>query len=85
MLQARLGSGARSLKINTDAGQITLSLTSRPVLAETTHPKPPELSNDETPTKAAGTPAPTLDAQEISEGDIIRVDSPVGNPQHERC
>ncbi len=27
------------------------------------------------PTKAAGTPAPTLDAQEISEGDVIRVDS----------
>src|SRR6185295_2630324 len=29
----------------------------------------------QTPRKAAGTPAPALDTQEISEGDVIRVDS----------
>jgi VWFA-related protein len=75
VLQGRLGSGAHSLKISTEAGEITLSLTSSSVLAETTRPKPTNLWNDQNPTKAVGRPAPMLDAQEISEGDIIRVDS----------
>lgn len=65
VLQARLGTGAKSLGIDTATGNITLSLTDR---------FPDQLSpNAQKP--AAGTPAPALDAQEIGEGDIIRVDS----------
>ena len=37
--------------------------------------KSPEPLNEETQPKGAGIPAPVLDAQEISEGDVIRVDS----------
>lgn len=49
--------------------------TSDAVMAETTETKPPDPLSAEAATRAAGTPAPALDAQEISEGDIIRVDS----------
>ena len=78
VLQARLGKGAQALSINTASGNITLSITSdsqRPVGSETTNTNPPNPLSAEVATKAAGTPAPALDPQEISEGDIIRVDS----------
>ena len=77
VLQARLGTGAQALSINTETGNITLSATSdtrRPVALEATNTPPNPLSA-EVATKAAGTPAPALDTQEVSEGDIIRVDS----------
>ena len=78
VLRARLGKGAQALSINTASGNITLSITSdsqRPVGSETTNTNPPNPLSAEVATKAAGTPAPALDPQEISEGDIIRVDS----------
>jgi len=78
VLQARLGTGAQALSINTGTGNITLSVTSdsrRPVALEATNTKPPNPLSAEVATKAAGTPAPALDTQEVSEGDIIRVDS----------
>ncbi len=70
LLQARLGIGAQSLRLNSETGNITLSLTSDSQLR-----KAPEPALSEVPTKAAGTPAPTLDTQDIDEGDVIRVDS----------
>ncbi len=78
VLQARLGTGAQVLKINSETGNITLSQMSdsaSSVAANATDTKFPELVIAELPTKAAGTPAPATDTQEISEGDIIRVDS----------
>lgn len=78
ILQARLGKGSRVLRINTDTGNVTLSLTSvarTAVGSETRDPSPPDSLASEGPTRAAGTPAPVLDAQEVSEGDVIRVDS----------
>jgi VWFA-related protein len=77
VLQARLGVGVQTLRINTETGNITLSLTSYShgsLMSETAGTKPDPLSPEAT-TSAAGTPAPALDAQEVSEGDIIRVDS----------
>lgn len=76
VLQARVGTGAQSLKINSDSGNIALIRTNdyRDSLVPAS-PDSPDLLNSQTQTKGAGTPAPALDAQEISEGDVIRVDS----------
>lgn len=71
VLQARLGTGAQTLKVNSETGNIALSLNT----PEFGPSGAPDYLNNQTPTRAAGTPAPTLDAQEISEGDVIRVDS----------
>jgi VWFA-related protein len=75
VLQARVGAGARNLKINSQSGAITLRVINAPEPAEVVGRGVSEPYALETPTKAAGTPAPASDAQEITEGDIIRVDS----------
>jgi len=77
VLQARLGTGAQALKINTATGNIALSVTndSRDLaVGEGTRARPPDPFGTEV-TKAVGTPAPALDTQDVDEGDIIRVDS----------
>ena len=78
VLQARLGTGARPLRIETETGNITLSVTDGSNvngLTAATESRPPNLLGADEPKPAAGTPAPALDTQEIGEGDIIRVDS----------
>ncbi len=77
VLQARLGKGEQALRINSETGNITLSPASDsgPIVAETPNTESPRPLSTEGPTKGAGTPAPALDTQEISEGDIIRVDA----------
>lgn len=78
VLQARLGKGTQTLRVNTNTGNVTLSLTTvarRAPGVENTDPRTPDPLNSQTPIKAAGTPAPVLDSQEVSEGDVIRVDS----------
>lgn len=75
LLQARLGNGAQALRVTTETGDVTLALTNDPGVAETTNPKFADVTTTDVPTKGAGTPAPALDTQEVSEGDIIRVDS----------
>ncbi|MDQ5846392.1 MAG: VWA domain-containing protein [Acidobacteriota bacterium] len=75
VLQARIGSGGPSLKINTQSGAITLYAVEQPARSEVVARKLLEPDVVETPTKAAGLPAPVSDVQEISEGDVIRVDS----------
>lgn len=87
VIQARLGTGSQTLRINSGTGNITLSLTSggrddvpnvavKPAYPKPTEsPKPPESLGSEVQGRAAGTPAPMLDQQEVSEGDVIRVDS----------
>jgi len=76
VLQARLGAGAQTLRVNSESGNITL-LDRSGTSAGVGKPKKEFLDPlpQETPTKAAGTPAPAADVQEISEGDVIRVDS----------
>jgi VWFA-related protein len=80
VLQARVGNGAQTLRISTQSGNISLFATLNPPVSETTTRKPIKRDplEEETavvPVKAAGTPAPAQDTQEISEGDIVRVDS----------
>ncbi|MDQ6652560.1 MAG: VWA domain-containing protein [Acidobacteriota bacterium] len=75
VLQARLGTGEQTLRINTETGDVTLLLTNAGAVAETASTKARDLPAAEGPAKAAGIPAPALDTQEVSEGDIIRVDS----------
>jgi VWFA-related protein len=78
VLQARLGSGAQTLRLTSATGSITFSLPSDShdsAGAEPTSRKVPDPSISDVPTKGAGTPAPALDVQEIDEGDVIRVDS----------
>ncbi len=78
VLQARLGKGSQTLRVNTGTGNVTLSLTTVARTTpgvENTDPRAPDSLNGEAPIKAAGTPAPVLDSQEVSEGDVIRVDS----------
>ncbi len=64
--------------VNSGTGNISLSLTSdphSPPVADRTNREPPNALRAEVTTKAAGTPAPVLDTQEVDEGDVIRVDS----------
>jgi VWFA-related protein len=78
VLQARLGTGAQTLRINSETGNIALALSGNsrhPQNTEATTDRSPDALGNEVATKAAGTPAPALDAQDISEGDVIRVDS----------
>ncbi len=75
VLRSRVGTGAQVLRINTQSGAITLTAASSADVSERATDRragPPTL---ESPTKPVGTPAPVSDTQEISEGDIIRVDS----------
>jgi len=75
VLQARLGSGAQTLRINTETGPITLSPVSNSAVSERPDSNSPDALGNEAPMKAAGIPAPASETQEIGEGDIIRVDS----------
>lgn len=76
VIQARLGLGTQTLRINSDTGSISLLDESRSTSAAVRLNKDPfETSPEARPIKAAGTPAPVEDVQEISEGDVIRVDS----------
>lgn len=78
VLQARLGAGAQTLKINSETGNVRLSQMSgleSSISPDTAGAKSPDLLPAEAPTRGAGTPAPASDTQEIGEGDIIRVDS----------
>ncbi|HSS20131.1 MAG TPA: VWA domain-containing protein [Pyrinomonadaceae bacterium] len=74
VLQARVGAGSQTLRLSSETGNILLSQ-----VAGSVFPASPELRaddlNNEGPRQAAGTPAPTTDTQDVSEGDVIRVDS----------
>jgi len=88
-LQARLGNGNRSIRLNSESGVITLApspvttarstmpvRTPRPAPDDITERQPPRLvgGNDRpTPSQPPGTPSSS--PEEISEGDVIRVDT----------
>jgi len=79
VLQARIGKGAQTLRINTQSGNISLFPATNPTVSQTSDgrltKREPTEETAVVPIKAAGTPAPAMDIQEISEGDVIRVDS----------
>src|SRR5256714_4283920 len=90
-LQGRIGSGAASVRLYSQAGHINISagtaasartVSSAPTrvpLGATETPTPkqrPGVAGPERNTTGAGTPAPATTApEEISEGDVIRVDT----------
>ncbi len=74
LLQTREGSGAHVLRISTDRGTIFLAQSQTAAEQTGARRDPPRLSGPE-PGKGAGTPAESAESEEISEGDIIRVDS----------
>jgi VWFA-related protein len=69
VLNARLGNGTQPLKLNSETGNITLSL------ADSAGRNSAEPALTDVPSKGVGTPAPVLDAQDVDEGDVVRVDS----------
>ena len=80
--QTRLGSGGTKIDIQTKAGQIILGYASSPQVATApevatpnTPSKEPELLGANGPKPASGTPAEPVANDEVSEGDVIRVDS----------
>lgn len=73
LLQARLGTGRSVLRISSATGQITLALLSG--VDEIAAAGPPQLQGTATSAKGAGIPASRAEVEEISEGDVIRVDS----------
>jgi len=68
--QTRIGNGGRKLDIQTDTGEILLTDASTAEI-----PKQPELLGTDTRKPSAGTPAEPSLGGDISEGDVIRVDS----------
>ncbi len=74
-LQTRSGTGDYVLRINTERGDITLALDSAVNEGTTGSPVPPRLLGNENTSTGVGTPAGPVDSDEISEGDVIRVDS----------
>ena len=75
VLQARLGTGENILRISTDSGVINLNLAERQNELGAVDPGPPRLSDSVAPSPGAGMPAGGAETEEVSEGDIIRVDS----------
>jgi VWFA-related protein len=73
--QTRVGAGGRKIDIQTQAGEILLAYASGAETTSNTIPKQPELIGTNNPTRPAGTPAEAASNDEISEGDVIRVDS----------
>lgn len=75
VLQTRSGTGEYVLRIYTERGEITLALDNAVSDARAEVSVPPRLLGSENISKGAGTPANAVDSEEISEGDVIRVDS----------
>jgi len=75
VLQSRSGTGDYVLRIDTERGEITLALDNMANYSAAEAPVPPRLVGSENSLEGAGTPANPTDSEEISEGDVIRVDS----------
>lgn len=75
-LQTRVGNGGRKIDIHTQTGEIRLANTS-PTTETTADPttKQPELIGTNNSKSPAGTPAEAANSDELTEGDVIRVDS----------
>jgi VWFA-related protein len=75
LLQTRLGNGGHKLELQSDTGDIVLNFGPGIEISDTSPAKPPELIGADNPKRPAGTPADPAASSDISEGDVIRVDS----------
>lgn len=73
--QTQTGEGGRKIDIQTDTGEILLTRASVSDIASNSTSRPPELIGADNPKSPAGTPADSSVGGDISEGDVIRVDS----------
>jgi len=74
LFQANLGTAVRSLDIQSQSGHISFTATAQ-VSTKAPEPKAPELIGPETTNRPAGVPDKQPETDEVSEGDVIRVDS----------
>lgn len=72
--QTRMGTGENVLRIIANRGTITLAVADPETERDVTS-GPPRLLGSEATMKGAGTPAKESQTEEVSEGDVIRVDS----------
>jgi len=73
LIETRMGAGDRALRITSESGNITLNL-----IAENnfrTDTDAPQLVRSGSLPRGAGTPAEQFAGEEVSEGDVIRVDA----------
>ncbi len=75
VLQTRSGTGDYVLRIATEKGEITLALDTPVHDATPQVSGPPRLLGSENISQGAGTPANPTGSEEVSEGDVVRVDS----------
>lgn len=73
--QTRLGNGGKKVQLQSDSGDILLNFGPGIEIADNTQARPPELIGANNPQRPAGTPAAPVANDDISEGDVIRVDS----------
>jgi VWFA-related protein len=73
--QTRIGNGSRKIDIQTESGEILLAYAPVSVITNNSTPGPPELIGAGNPKNPAGTPADPNVGGDITEGDVIRVDS----------
>ncbi len=73
--QTRIGDGSRKIDLQTESGEILLAYAPVSDVASNSTPKPPELIGANDPKRPAGTPADPSVGGDITEGDVIRVDS----------
>lgn len=73
--QTRIGDGNRKIDLQTESGEILLAYASVSDLTSNSTAKPPELIGANDPKRPAGTPAAPGAGGDITEGDVIRVDS----------
>lgn len=75
LLQARVGTGGNKLDLQTESGEIVLNFGPGIEIASPSQVKPPELQGVNNATNAAGSTDGPKPGDDISEGDVIRVDS----------
>jgi Ca-activated chloride channel family protein len=75
LLQTRLGNGGHKLDLQSDTGDILLNFGPGIEISDNTPAKPPALIGGDNSKRPVGTPADPITSGDISEGDVIRVDS----------
>jgi VWFA-related protein len=73
--QTRLGNGGKKLEIQSETGDILLSYAQRAEISGSSNPTQPALVGTDNAKSSAGTPDGPAPGDDISEGDVIRVDS----------
>ncbi|PWT82546.1 MAG: hypothetical protein C5B44_01975 [Acidobacteria bacterium] len=74
-LHARLGSGEKILRIKTDSGSVTFKTSTDVASSESDREKSPPMLSATGSASPAGTPARESGNEEVSEGDVVRVDA----------